>query len=371
MDKLFYGSGVVSIPSSALPKLRSARKNDIIVLLELAADMSAETAVLAERCGLSEAAVESSLGFWRGAGIMIPDQDEAGNETAAEELDPAETKRREKEQAEFRKIAAQPPAYTSEEVAKLIDADPQIASMLDECQQLLGRIFGQTDNMRIVSVMNYFGLNPEYMLLVAAHCAAIGKQSVGYLVQSVTGLCSRGISDVDSLNEYLMAIAKTATLETKLRALFGINRNRQLTEKESKCFSAWSGRFGYDIDVITMAYNITVDTTKEPSVPYANAILDKWYSLGLKTAADVEKYLEDEAAKGVHGRGGRGSGSGAKTAADPFGGKSFDSDDFFERSLLKSYGSAELMPEIAVPDTPDEGRNVVASDRQKRQTRKK
>ena len=110
MDKLFYGSGVVSIPSSALPKLRSARKNDIIVLLELAADMTAETGVLAERCGLSEAAVESSLGFWRGAGIMIPDQDEAGGEHVSENSGDGETKRREKDAGEFRKIAAQPPA---------------------------------------------------------------------------------------------------------------------------------------------------------------------------------------------------------------------------------------------------------------------
>lgn len=332
-----YGRRVFAVPSSVLPKLKNAKKNDIIILLEFLASPDAEIDDIAASCGADAQTVESALSFWRGAGILTLDDDAAPSaapEAAAEPV--SEKKKRE------RTLEAVP-SYTSEEIAAIVSSDKSVSDMIDECQQILGKIFGQTDTVRLVSVMNYYNVNPEYILLVAAHCVGMGKKSVAYLVSTVAGLYSSGICDADTLGEYLMAIARSATLETKVRALFGIGMQRALSDREKDFISTWSEKYGYEIEIITIAFNITVDTTGNASMPYANAILQKWFEAGLRKPEEIEEYLANEKKQK------NGDKSGKKNQKnDVFGGKSFDSEAFFNASLLRSYGSDLAVPKNAL-----------------------
>ena len=79
------------------------------------------------------------------------------------------------------------------------------------------------------------------------------------------------------------------------------------------------GVYGFDFDVITKAYEITVNATGKASIPYANAILEKWYSEGLKTVEQVEAYLSKAAEE--------------KESA----GQSFELDEFFNAAISRSY----------------------------------
>ena len=89
--------------------------------------------------------------------------------------------------------------------------------------------------------------------------------------------------------------------------------------------SAWLS-FGYDITIVRMAYEITVNATNEPSVAYTNAILEKWNANGWKTAAEIEAGMNAEREKR------EGSANGKKEL-----GNSFDTDDFFEAALQRGF----------------------------------
>ena len=104
--------------------------------------------------------------------------------------------------------------------------------------------------------------------------------------------------------------------------MFGM-KSRALTTKESKLLRAWMG-FGYGIDIVRLAYERTVAATNEPSVPYANAILERWNAEGLRTLGEVQEYLSEQEAK-------------KNGAGKPELGNSFDTDDFFEAALRRSY----------------------------------
>ena len=82
--------------------------------------------------------------------------------------------------------------------------------------------------------------------------------------------------------------------------------------------------FGYGAEIVRMAYEKTVSATNEPSVPYTNAILERWNAEGLRTAEEIRSYLEEQEAK-KNGNGKSGLGN------------SFDTDDFFEAALRRSY----------------------------------
>ena len=324
--RIQYGNSVICVPGSVTSKIKSARKQDILLLLELLATPEATPEELAARCECDTAAVESGLAFWRGAGILLAD-DEDGAEASAPIVE-EKTKKRPKELGTV-------PTYSSEEIAETIASDAAIDSMITDCQQTLGRMFGQTDSMRMVSVLKYFGLDPEYMLLVCAHCAGIGQKSVGYVVNTVSSLCEKKITTVEALSDYLFAIEKSASLETQIRKLFGMNMSRELTDREKGFISQWSDTFGYGYEIIKKAYEITVNTIGEPSLNYANAVLEKWYRSDLKTQEQIEDYLKTEKIKKKEGKKGDAG--------------SFSSEDFFTAALARSYGSAENAPAVEKP----------------------
>ena len=74
-----------------------------------------------------------------------------------------------------------------------------------------------------------------------------------------------------------------------------------------------------ELDMIKKAYEITVDSTNGASLAYANAILERWNSEGIRTPeqADAEKQEKQAAAKNG----------------------SFDTDSFFEAALQRSFSS--------------------------------
>ena len=124
------------------------------------------------------------------------------------------------------------------------------------------------------------------------------------------------------MDEAIRVAEAMHTFEGEVRTLFGM-KSRALTTKESKMLSAWIS-FGYGIDVVRLAYEMTVSATNEPSVPYANAILERWHADGLRTLAEIQAALEAEREKKA---------GGAKS--EQVG--SFDTDDFFEAALKRSF----------------------------------
>ena len=107
--------------------------------------------------------------------------------------------------------------------------------------------------------------------------------------------------------------------EGQIRAMFGMT-GRALTTKEKKYISSWVEKMNFDVEMIRLAYDKTVDATHEPSCPYANGILERWFADGIdtpdKVAAADEKHL-------------------VAKAAEQSGG--FDTDIFFEAALKRSY----------------------------------
>jgi DnaD/phage-associated family protein len=102
--------------------------------------------------------------------------------------------------------------------------------------------------------------------------------------------------------------------------MFGI-KDRALSKKEKDCFVKWCGEWLYSLDVIERAYEATVNAIGKASIPYTDAIIAKWNAAGCKTLEDIEKYdkgeSKDRQTDGVQ--------------------SSFDTDDFFQAALKRSY----------------------------------
>jgi hypothetical protein len=120
-----YGTGVVVLPEAVKNSLPSAKKTDIIVLITLLSDMTADASAIAEKCAVSEDAVEKAIAFWRGAGILSYEEEEA----PVKEEKTAEKPKKVGKREDLGTL----PNYSSSEIAGMVENDREVALMIDEC----------------------------------------------------------------------------------------------------------------------------------------------------------------------------------------------------------------------------------------------
>lgn len=322
-----YADGVMNLPRSVTKSIKTATREDLAALIALLSEPRAAESLesclddVAASAGISSSRLESSLAFWRGAGVINLDTAEivpqkivstgtkaavgTQNDMGAEK--PAAV-RPEKSPAPKRSF----PEISGEEAEAIISASPERRSLLNECQQTIGHMFNNSESAIILSLREYLGLEDEYILLLLAYCVRRGKKSVKYAETMAYSLHNdRGIETVEALEEYLTW--KEASLETegRVRYLLGMG-TRSFSPKERTMFERWGREFCYDYDMIEAAYNVTVNAIGKPSMAYMNKILESWHGQDLRSPEDTK-------------------GGGKRTRSDIS--DSFDLDDFFRLAV--------------------------------------
>ena len=283
----------------------------ILMALELFADCEDAPTAVCELLGLEEAAFEASVKFWRGAGMISMGTPKKS--AAAPKLPSAHKDGKRESRSEL-------PSYTTQELTALIERRRITAEFVDEAQRVLGKMFNTHEVSILVALVDYVGLEEEAVLVLLSHMAKMGKRSMHYIEKTAFGLVDEGIVKAKDLQEHLQRIDESREVEKQVRALFGMN-GRELTTKEKNYLKRWVEKLGFGIDVIRMAYEITVDNTHEAAPAYANSILENWHKEGLRTVPEIRAYL-------------------AKREADRKGSSdsSFNTDEFFDAALNRTFG---------------------------------
>ncbi len=303
-----YGTRVAVLPHAVAAHIDKATKKDIRILLELAAAPDATTAAIAAAAGVGTAEVEAALAFWRGTGVLAVAEGDSVAPAAVTEA-PA-----------VRVVAEKGlPSYSTEELSEVLSRRSELAQLVNDAQQAFGKVFNTHEIAIIAGLADYLGLDEEYILLLLTHCRNMEKKSLRYVEKMAITLHDEGIHNAEELEARLHNIEIMASACGKVRALFGIS-SRALTTKEKTMIEKWICVMKYDEQMLRRAYEITVDSTTKPSIPYANSILERWYAEGYRTLADVDAALAEYK---------------RKKAGD---GSSFDVDEWFEAALKRTYG---------------------------------
>lgn len=321
--KLNFLQDALVLPGAVLSC--NADVTQLRVLLWLASDLSLaqKPKQLAKLADCDTKAVREAIDFWLDQGVLLSDSNE-GAVPAAEASSPVE-KPKKTERGEKKTLlrrADELPNYTSTELAELLEKRAGVRALVDEAQQIVGKMFNPSEINILVGLYDYMGLSEEGILLLLAHCKNVGKTNLRAIEKYAHTLVERDITTPAALEQEFRTVEALHTFEGQVRALFGM-KARALTSREAKMLRAWV-EFGYDAEVVRRAYELTVNATNEPSVPYANSILERWHADGLKTVEEIDRMLAEQKEK-KEGRSG--------TAL----GNSFDTDDFFEAALKRSF----------------------------------
>lgn len=311
---LKYGRGAAVLPLEALDHLETATKLDIKILIGVASCAmlgNSDPDAVMDLLGVTEKQFWDSMEFWGEKGIIEKKKTETKRITAKEEAKITGTTVKRSDEI---------PSYTSSELSVILERRTEASHFIDECQRLMGKMFNSHDINIILGLADYMGLEWDYITALADYCGKKDKKSVKYAEKLAISMTDMGIDNAEALKIKLAELEAAAENESRVRSLFGM-KARALTSKEKKFIESWFGKFGYDIEIVTRAYEITVNATGEASLPYANAILERWNSEGLRTVVEIDAAIE----KG-------------KNEAKNEGVGSFDTEDFFEAALKRSIG---------------------------------
>lgn len=349
-----YGQGVLVLPST-VPEA-DATPEQLRVLLWLASDSTlfAKPAQLARLAGADREEIGDILDFWQSVGVLSNDREaqeskkaqrkptdkpaksatDTKKTTSATEAKPAaeakpalEAKPAAEAKPAFLARADELPNYSTAELSDLLEKSQSLRMLVNEAQNIWGKVFNPYEAQLLVGLSDYLRLDDEYILLLLAHSKRIGKKSLREVERYALRLVDDGVTDAAALEEFVKRTEARRTLQGKIRAMFGLG-SRSFTAKENAMLDNWIS-YGYGEDIIRRAYEITVGAINEPSLPYANSILERWHSEGLDTAAQIDAKLDAEREK---------KGQAVMTG-------SFDTDDFFEAALKRSYSTTDASTE--------------------------
>ncbi|MBE6549033.1 MAG: DnaD domain protein [Ruminococcaceae bacterium] len=326
---ILYRNG--NLPERLSDILSNADENDlrILVTLMMSADEDGCTCSENEISSLLEtdiAEINASLKFWRGAGLISSKRKESKKTEKSEKIEKIE-KKKDTETAEGVRSAHRGGvvahtsigAYESSELAELLETRKTLALFVNEAQRVLGKTLNNHDAGILIGIIDQLGFDEEAVLNILAYAVRLKHPQVRYAEKIAISFYDEGIIDTEAIVQKINRIEASAETLTQIRALFGMG-SRGLSTAEKKLFTSWSEKLGYGIDVIKLAYDITIDTIHEPAPKYTNSILERWNAEGLHTAADIEEYIKSQKASVSKGHE-----------------KSYDTDEFFEASLMRSF----------------------------------
>ena len=353
-----YQNEVITLPGAAFLKAQTATEADLRLLLLLASDRALSEDFDAQRAseilGVDPKEAELSLSFWRGAGIVKCHKGQKSVKRETEEKqtvsDPfaelSEEQRAAVKKAEkmlpFAVKPADLPVYTGADVEELVVANPGLDTLLHECQLLLEKVFNVSESKKIIALSDTLRLSDSYILLLCSYCVSLGNGTVPYVTAAACELYNADIKTEEALEEYIAKRKKDHDFENRIRYLLGLGE-RKLTQKEKKFFENWQ-RMDFPFEVISFAYELSVNATGAVSLAHINTILEGWKKAEVTTLEEAQiaaaaraeelkrKYAEEKAgAKG---------GKGGEKKSDFV---SFDSEDFFKAA--KNKGLSKLKKE--------------------------
>lgn len=195
---------------------------------------------------------------------------------------------------------AVPKRYTlTADKVKQLKENEDIAQLLFIAQQYLGKTLTPTETNRILFFYDGLGLSVDLIEYLIEYCVSKGHKSMHYIEKVAFAWKEDGITDVASAKASSEGYQKD--YYTILKAL-GI-RGRNPIDAEIEIMKTWQNEYGFTLDLIVEACTRTILATKQPSMQYADRILQSWKKANVHSMADVHRldqaHEQNKASKSV------------------------------------------------------------------------
>lgn len=184
------------------------------------------------------------------------------------------------------KPVIKPVSVSSGEIADRIHTDKEIETLFAEAERLYARPLRHSDNQLIISLVDHYGLSVGVALMLLNYCFKAEKTSSGYIQTVAADWAADEITTIELANARILSLEKQNGVEKRLRE--AMEMKTKLSAKMKRYIKTWTD-WGFDEQMIMLAYERTIDQIKEWKPEYANKILESWKDEGILSPAAAEQ----------------------------------------------------------------------------------
>lgn len=135
-----------------------------------------------------------------------------------------------------------------------------------------------------------YNFDEQVMMALFDHCFNKSALHKNYVQAVADNWASHQIQTYSDLENYFQKYENMSKLKKAIAKKLG--RYTPLTQFEEAYIEKWVLDFNYPLDVITIALKKTTSKAN-PSFDYLDKLISDWHERGLKTAPEIESFLED------------------------------------------------------------------------------
>jgi DnaD/phage-associated family protein len=307
-----YKDGAVCLPAAALLVCDDILQVRFLMLLSYDRALSdADDTMLAEQLGCTADELKSVVEALRSKGLLEPEK----------KLVPTSANKN----------------LTGEDIAEKISENNALKQLIEACEALVGKVFTPTDVSKLVALNTTLEFDCDTLYLMFCYYfekldSTDRKMSVSYLERSAYSLYNQGIKTTEQLQKYIKDSERRNSSKYKLAKMFDMG-DRPFTKKQKTFFEKWLNEWEMPFELIECSYEIAVNNTGKASLEYMSKILSDWHDSGITNVEQAEKASDDFKKAGSYVAKFKEKDS----SADKTDGVSFNTEEFFEKALKRSY----------------------------------
>lgn len=168
-----------------------------------------------------------------------------------------------------------------------MEQSEEVRFIVNQAKVLLGRELNGSDVATIVAIFDWAGVSPDIILMAMEYCSSCGKTDMRSVERQCTYWYDHGITTHEMVDDYIKEKAAQNAHQGLIKSAFGIS-GRNLSSKECDFIKHWFDELNFDITMIKLAFDKTVDNTGKITFSYLNKILENWHSKGILTPMQAE-----------------------------------------------------------------------------------
>ena len=298
-----WSEGMFSVPSVITSKyIRLASAYQLkALLMVLSSGGTCSSSDISKAIGVPESEVCDLMSFWVEEGVLLENGTaapvkavSAPPEKAEEKSEPAPAPEKETRKVELMPV----PSYTPAELTAVIRDNPELTSLVQTAQEVLGHTLSRAEEALIVNMNTYYGLPAEVVLTILQYYKTEKENGralgTSYIAAMAKNWSEEGITTLDAADEKLSELEESDRLWDEVVDMSAM-RFRKPTPKQREMVRLWYCDFNKEM--ISLACDTMRENAEKPTLKYVDSVLKNWKKKGIKTPEDVEKDNEKHAAK--------------------------------------------------------------------------
>jgi len=176
------------------------------------------------------------------------------------------------------------PEYNAASMSEFTKRE-DVAELLFVVQQYIGKPLSQSDIKTIMFINKELSFDVDVIDYLVEQCVENGKKSFRYIEKVARTWHENGVDSVESAKALSNDIPKEVY---EVFSAFSIKAgSRKPSVKEAGFVKKWTRDYGFSMDIIAKACEVTVDKTHSVSFEYADAILSDWQKKDVRHLKDA------------------------------------------------------------------------------------